>query len=516
MFDLRLSTLPGSGGGPSLARRLFLRSALAAAGAGVAAGFLPGPAAAAIKGDRKLGAWGPLLPWPFVPIHMVMTRDGRIMSYGSDRVGMQTGLLEYDVWDPQDGPQGYHLTLPNGTATDVFCSAQVLLPDVGDIVMVGGDIWDGVRTKNMGIDRSTIYLTRKKQLVSGRTMNRERWYASITTLPNGESYIQGGDKGTDHPEIRGRDGSFRLLTGADTSGISFYYPRNWVAPDGLIFGFSDRAVYRVDPSGAGRVERLGTFRGSWGKSSTEAMFAPGKILRVAGGGTRPEPGNMATVVDINGATPTFTQTERLPKALHWSTATLLADGKVVVTGGSKAYNELVEVNYTPFIWDPKTGKWTSGAPTRSGKARLYHSAAILLADGTVLVGGGGATGPQNNLDAEIYYPPYLFDAKGNLAARPKITSVPTSLKAGRNFKIGVDNGARITRVTLVKTGSVTHSFNMDQRFMELPFQRSGNTLAVTAPKTNRLAPPGYYLLFVIDKDGVPSQGKVMPMYITAS
>jgi hypothetical protein len=506
---------PRSGGGkPLLARRFLLKSA-ACLGALGPAGLLPRPVLAEAAGDPMRGAWGSLMRWPIIPIHMVMTRDGRIMSYGSTTAGQQSGYFVYDIWDPDDGPQGYHLTLPNGTSTDVFCSAQVLLPDVGDILIAGGDVWTGAKTLNKGVDRSTIYLTRQKKLVNGRTMNRARWYATVTTLPNGESYIQGGDKGTDHPEVRGRDGSFRLLEGADTSRLSYYYPRNWVGPDGLVFGLADRKVYRVDPGGAGRVEDLGTMRGTWGKSSTEAMFAPGRILRVAGGGTHPEPGNMASVVDINGAAPTFTQTERLPRPLHWSTATLLADGKVVVTGGSKGYNELVEVNYTAFIWDPKTGRWTSGAATTSGRARLYHSTAILLADATVLVGGGGAAGPQNNLDAEIFYPPYLFDRNGQRAARPAITSAPTSLKAGRNFKINVDNGARIARVTLVKTGSATHSFNMDQRFMELPFQRAGNTLAVTAPKNNRLAPPGYYLMFVIDADGVPSVGKVMPMYITA-
>jgi hypothetical protein len=325
--------------------------------------------------------------------------------------------------------------------------------------------------------------------------------------------VQGGDLGTDHPEVRGRDGSFRLLTGADTSAYSYFYPRNWVAPDGKIFGFSDLRMYRIDPAGAGSVIDLGSMPGRYTKTSTEAMFLPGRILRV-GGGTTTNAINAASVIDINGEVPAVTRTSNLPQPLQWSTATLLADGKVLVTGGSRVRNQLEGAAANAFIWNPANGKWTTGAATTSGRARLYHSTAMLLADGSVLVGGGGAPGPQRNLDAEIYYPPYLFDPTGARALRPKILVTPTSLKVGRDFKIQVDNGASIARVVLVKTGSVTHSFNMDQRFMELPFQRARSTLAVTAPRSNAIATPGYYLMFVIDRAGVPSLGKVMPMYIT--
>ena len=173
-------------------------------------------------------------------------------------------------------------------------------------------------------------------------------------------------------------------------------------------------------------------------------------------------------------------------------------------------------NYNPFIWNPATGKWAKGAATQSGKARLYHSSAILLPDATVLVGGGGAPGPQTNTNVEIYYPPYLFNGLDKFADRPKILAAPTGLKVGRNFSIDVNNGASIGRVTLVKTGSVTHSFNMDQRFLDLTFTTAGNTLLVNAPNSNKLATPGHYLLFVLNKSGVPSVAKVLPMFVTAN
>jgi hypothetical protein len=482
------------------------------------ANMLASPAEAQEANSRhKLGAWSDLAPWPVNPIHMVLTRDGRVMSYGGTASGAATAYYSYDIWNYQDGLAGTHLTLLNGTATDIFCSAQVLLPQVGDILIAGGDSRTPDPDDN-GIDSSTIYRTRTKTLVKGRRMNRERWYATATTLPNGETYIQGGDKGTDRPEIRGTDGTFRLLVDADTSTLSYYYPRNWVAPDGRIFGYANRSMYYVDWRGSGSVTMLGKMATSgpgW-ETSTEAMYAPGKILRLGGGGTEGAASKNAITIELNAVPPKIQATSRVPFGLHWGTATVAADGKVVVTGGSAGKNKLVGVNSNALIWNPATGTWTAGAATMSGKARLYHSSAILLPVASILVAGGGAPGPQTNLNAEIYYPPYLYDALGEPAVRPTITGTSTNLKIRGTVRLTVGDGSRIARVTLVKTGSVTHSFNMDQKFLDLRFTRSGNTITARLPASNNLAPPGYYLLFVIDRDGVPSIGKVLPMYISSS
>ena len=110
-------------------------------------------------------------------------------------------------------------------------------------------------------------------------------------------------------------------------------------------------------------------------------------------------------------------------------------------------------------------RWALGAT--AARMRLYHSTALLLPDATVLTMGGGAPGPQRNLNAEIYYPPYLFDAAGQRAPRPVIQSAPTGLKPRATFTIGTTNSATIQRVVLVKSGSVTHSFNFDQRSAHL-------------------------------------------------
>ncbi|HEX2528228.1 MAG TPA: galactose oxidase early set domain-containing protein [Geminicoccus sp.] len=474
------------------------------------------PAATVPDPRSTVGAWSALAPWPLIPIHMVMTRDGRIMSYGTNAAGRSSGYFIYDIWKPSDGLNGDHLTLPNGTNTNIFCSAQVLMPQSGDILIAGGDSGVGDDVDNIGVASSTVLRNADKTLVKGADMNRVRWYATTTSLPNGEVYIQGGDQGGDFPEVRSRGGKFRLLTGAATSSVHWSYPRNWVAPDGRIFGVSNNAMYYVDWRGTGKFTSAGTMPGSFGTKSTEAMYAPGKILRVGGGPTSSVASANLATIDINGSSPVVKSVEKLPYGLHWSTATILPDGKVVVTGGSLASNKLTGVNSKALIWDPATERWTQGASTSSGKARLYHSTAILLYDGSVLVGGGGAPGPQTNTNVELYYPPYMFRADGQRLRRPRILASPSSLKVGTDFTLTVDDGAKVGRVTLVKTGSVTHSFNMDQRFMELPFTRDGNVLSVKAPTKNTIATPGFYMLFVLDKQGVPSLAKIKAMYVTAS
>jgi Domain of unknown function (DUF1929) len=141
--------------------------------------------------------------------------------------------------------------------------------------------------------------------------------------------------------------------------------------------------------------------------------------------------------------------------------------------------------------------------------RLYHSTALLLPDATVLTMAGGSPGPQRNLNAEIYYPPYLFDSDGQRATRPVIQSAPAGLKPGAKFTIGTSASASIGRVVLVKTGSVTHSFNFDQRYLPLQFTRpTANTLQATVPALGR-TPPGYYLLFILNNRGVPSEAAIV-------
>ena len=236
------------------------------------------------------------------------------------------------------------------------------------------------------------------------------------------------------------------------------------------------------------------------------MFQPGRILQIGGASSA------ALVIDINGAQPVVTSTQSMSTQRQWVSATVLPDGRVLGTGGSPVENQLTGVNNVAEIWDPATGTWTQGAA--GTKARLYHSFALLLPDATVLVGGGGAPGPLKNLNAEIYTPPYLFDATGQRASRPEITSSPDTVMPGDRFQVGVAGAASVSRVSFIKTGSTTHSFNMDQRYLQLPFTANGALLDVQLPSRAGDLPPGYYLLFVLNGQGVPSVARVVRVGVT--
>jgi len=126
----------------------------------------------------------------------------------------------------------------------------------------------------------------------------------------------------------------------------------------------------------------------------------------------------------------------------------------------------------------------------------------------VLSAGGGrpsaSSGGTDNWNAEIYSPPYLF--KG---PRPTISSISATLAYGQPFTIQTPDAADIMDVTLIRLSSVTHSFNMNQRFTRLTFSRSSGALNLTAPSNRNVVPPGHYLFFILNGNGVPSVATII-------
>src|SRR5205823_5540714 len=187
----------------------------------------------------------------------------------------------------------------------------------------------------------------------------------------------------------------------------------------------------------------------------------------------------------------------------------LADGKVLVTGGSRGTEDPntkpSDPAYASELWDPATGTWTTMASLT--KIRSYHSVALLLPDGRVLSAGGTFGGAS----AEVYSPPYLF--KGS---RPTISSAPTSVGYGQAFFIETPNATSISTVSLIALSSVTHGFNMGQRIIRPQFSLGIGGLNIVAPANLNSAPPGYYMLFILNSNGVPSVAKIVQFNTSTS
>jgi hypothetical protein len=459
------------------------------------------------------GSFGPVVNWPLIPIHVVLLPDGRLMSYGTDGAGNQTGLFTYDVWNPALGTAaGSHLTLPNTTGTDTFCSGQVVLPASGAVLLTGGDkIVNGVR--NFSVSDVNLFDYRSNALYrASQPMAFLRWYPTVLTLPNGEVLILGGraDPNTPAPtpEIYNESSGWRSLPAVasdDAYGLrNWSYPRAWQAPNGKVFIATIwGGTYYLDPQGEGALAATPLTLSEGDVYLPSVMYKPGKILAL-------RKQNKAVTIDLTGAAPKATTIAGVGQERYHASATVMADGKVLVSGGSSINNVAWGVARGAKIWDPATSKWAAAAT--AAKMRLYHSVSILLPDARVLTAGGGAPGPVTNTNAEIYTPPYLYkqDRSGTLAARPAITSAPTTTSWGKAMAVGTDT-AGISKVTLVRTGSATHTLDFDQRYQALSFTGTGTSLTVNMPASAIDAPPGYYMLFVFDSTGVPSVAKIIKL-----
>jgi Domain of unknown function (DUF1929) len=459
------------------------------------------PPAAANPG--ALGSWSAPGAWPLIGIHAVLTPQGKVVTYGSRPSALQTGLFEYDVWDPSGAPGVGHTLLPNQTQTDLFCNLQIVMPENGNVLMASGDIWDPTigRTLNVGNDDVNVLDSNTNVLSLGGKLNRKRWYATPTTLPSGHVYIAGGKNGEDRAEVRAPNGEF-MLTTIDTSGDDWYYPRAFVLPNGRLFGFDVAGhayLHSADFATRSYIGDLPSENIGW--TSSAVMYEPGKVL-VLGGQNNPA----TFTVDMTSGSMVTAPAGTTGTLRLGVSSTLLADGKVLATGGSEVWNELVGVNNTAQIWDPATRVWSTLAA--GTHPRLYHSTALLLPDARVLVAGGGAPGPRDGLDGEIFSPPYLFTAAGTPAPRPVITTAPTLAETGSTMSLGLGSAAPISKVTLLKTGSVTHSVNFDQRFVPATFSQSGATLSVQLPNNPAVLTPGAYMVYVWDAAGVPSVAKI--------
>lgn len=474
------------------------------------------------------GMYSAQLPWPLVGIHMALLANGHVVSYGTPPGEAKQGGFAYADWNPAYGTgDSAHQLVTSMHSYDSFCNTLERLPD-GRLLMVGGNS----TTATMLYDPIT-----GKQTM-GAQLNRQRWYASVLRLPDdrmlalggGNSYnIDAYKKPNDNsgvatmPEISTGTGAWTKLTGADST-VAFgardnrwWYPRAYVAPDGKVFGVSYDQMWRLDPSGTGKVTSLGTLPVAIGSSGSSVMYAPGRLL-FAGGGqynntTNQVATNRAVTVDINGATPQTAETSSMRLARNWLNLTVLPNGEVLANGGTRVGTQAGAANstYASEIWNPTTGKWRDAASAK--RIRSYHSTAMLMPSGSVLTAAGGVPGPEDNFNAEVYYPPYLFtkgsDGKVRWANRPQITGISGSLAYGGTVSLGLSDSRKLASLSLTRAASVTHSYNTDQRRVPLSFRQNGSTVTATMPANANLLPPGSYLLSGVDTNGVPTPAQMV-------
>ena len=447
------------------------------------------------------GQWSDVIDWSFIPIHASVDGDGNVVTYGGRR--NQDKLL-IDVWDPSDGlGEDAHVTVAHDLGSNLFCSFAVSDPNASGTVILGGTV-----TESRGLP-NFVARYRSGELADFPSMNNPRWYGTGTTLPDGRILMQGGipvEGQSDNPivtaEVYSPEDGWVDLTGTTPSGVwegrGWSYPKSFVTPAGQVWNMAEREMFYLDPDGAGGVDRIGRFP-TWlntGEASSAVNYAPGKVLIIGF--------DRASIIDLNYEPPRLIEAAPMNSERYWANAVVLPDGRVLVTGGSGSPNQEIDVAYAPEIWDPATNTWTLLA--ESQVPRLYHSTALLMPDGRVFTGGGGAPGPTDQYNAEVFSPPYLFDADGDQAPQPSFDGSPASLEYGERFTATSDQA--VDRVTMMRVGNNTHSMNT-QNFLELPFAQVGNQLTIDAPSIATFATPGDYMLFALNADGVPSQAQMV-------
>jgi hypothetical protein len=439
--------------------------------------------------QASVGEWSDPFSWPVVAVHLHLLPDGTVLSWGK--------MGQPQLYDPSSGT---FREVPSSTM--VFCSGHTFLAD-GSLVVSGGHLDD-----RRGLRDANLFDLRFQSWHPLSRMTYARWYPTTTVLPSGEVLtIAGTDQAgreVETPEVWNGD-AWRPLTGARRELP--YYPRTFVAPNGLVFyaGELSQSAY-LDPAGPGRWIPVASSHYGRRDYGSAVMYAPGKVM-IVGGSNPPDgaPTRTAELIDLNAGSPSWRYTEPMLHPRRHLNATLLPDGHVLVTGGTSAagFSEPSGAVHAAEVWSPDTERWTLLAANQV--RRVYHSASILLPDGRILhAGSGDGPGLPRELSAEFFSPPYLF--RGD---RPVLTAAPGTVGYAQPFFLATPDAGKVVRVTLLRLSSVTHAFDQSQRFVELAFRRTAGGITADAPGSNRLAPPGPYLVFLLTRTGVPSIGHVL-------
>jgi Domain of unknown function (DUF1929)/Glyoxal oxidase N-terminus/Kelch motif len=492
------------------------------------------------------GQWADAVAGGIVAIHGAVLRNRKVLFFGFADDDGELGVSR--VFDPATN----QISVPSFTTDmhpNLFCGGQSALPD-GRIFVSGGD--------HEQLNDVHVYSPTTNQWSHAGVMNDSRWYPTTATLANGRVFMisgSGGTGGSVHDWFTSTESpsrvnnTWQVYNGASLSRAvavtpnfspDFFavdlYPFVYLLPNGKLLVHS-RSTTRFLTLG-------GTFpnlTGSWDATALHTVWPHprtyprqgcsvllplepdstpayrAKVLISGGSGERwPAPSTPATAtveaLDLGTASPSWQSVAPMNFARLMHDTVLLPDGKVLAVGGSaigRADDGSAPV-LTPEVYSPSENTWTKLCPMRV--PRGYHSIALLLPDARVLVAGkdGLFNAPPYQYPeqrVEIFSPPYLF-----AGTRPTITSAPTVIGYTQSFTVGVGTvpTSAIGRVALLRLGATTHGVNMDQRNVGVRIAtRGATTLTLTAPPNGNVAPPGYYMLFLLTTNGVPSVSAIV-------
>jgi hypothetical protein len=492
---------------------------------------------------KRDGQWQ-LLPFHsgVLAVHAAMLPQGKVLFFAGsgssatrfdapDFGSVADGIFTSVVWDPSAAPPNnfFHpatLTAPNGRPFDFFCGGDTFLAD-GRLLSAGGT---GHYNPFTGRNDASVFdpVTQKWSFVA--SMAHGRWYPTLITLGDGRALAATGlTEDFDNPhnmtlEIYDPAHNNWQVLHLDNGfpGLPLYAHLFLLADGRILFdgGRMDDDL-QVDPciidlthNPVHTIPVPGMEGGGMRNQSATVLLPPAQDQRVMimGGGPAGKPNKTdaidnVDIVDLRDPNPHFVPASPLNFPRLHLNAVILPDHKVFVTGGSLKQEDQPLARLTPEIYDPATDKWTPMAP--STVPRLYHSTAILLPDATVVTAGGNPEGgkhvqwdddPEEEMRLEVFSPPYLFSG-----ARPTITAAPAQCTYGQVIQIKSPQSASIRWASLIRNCVTTHSFDGSQRLVDLDISsRTGGVVTAEVPQNPNLAPPGWYMLFLVDNNGIPS------------
>ena len=449
---------------------------------------------------------------PINPVHVALLHNGRVLVVsGSGNLPTVTNY-QAAIFDPATGTV---TTQPVGW--DMFCNGMVVLPD-GRAFVNGGTLqYDPFH----GQPRSAVYDPSTGQFTDVQNMSHGRWYPTVTNLSDGTLMTFSG-----LDENSSTNSTVEIYTvgsgWSTTYGSPFtppLYPRMHLLPSGKVFYSGSTTGSRYfDPSAhtwSGVVANTNYSGTRTYGTSVLLPLTPANnykpVVMILGGGNPAT--NTTELIDLSAGSPRWVYGPNMSQSRIEMNATLLPNGKLIALGGSLNDEDTATASLKADLYDPVSNLFSSAG--QNVYARLYHSNSLLLPDARVLVVGGNPSRGTYEQHIEIYTPPYLFKSDGTAAARPSITGVPsTAIGYGSAFQVQTPDAANISFVRLIRPGAPTHAFDMEQRLVELSFTVGSGALNVIAPPNGNIAPPGYYMLFLLNSAGVPSVAQFVQLSLS--